>query len=105
MSLEHSDPPPFSHSCFSPSTQAYNGHCEALGVLSETLVSLDVRDAGGRTALYLAAQKGHAQCLEVLLSHGVSCHLRESRNKWTPLHVAGVCVCFPLYVVFVIVRF
>uniref|UniRef100_A0A674D7N3 Ankyrin repeat domain 52 n=1 Tax=Salmo trutta TaxID=8032 RepID=A0A674D7N3_SALTR len=81
---------------------AYNGHCEALGVLSETLVSLDVRDAGGRTALYLAAQKGHAQCLEVLLSHGVSCHLRERRNKWTPLHVAGVCVCFPLYVDFVI---
>uniref|UniRef100_A0A8C7MDJ0 Ankyrin repeat domain 52 n=1 Tax=Oncorhynchus kisutch TaxID=8019 RepID=A0A8C7MDJ0_ONCKI len=68
---------------------AYNGHCEALGVLSETLVSLDVRDAGGRTALYLAAQKGHAQCLEVLLSHGVSCHLRERRNKWTPLHVAA----------------
>uniref|UniRef100_A0A4W5NNA9 Ankyrin repeat domain 52 n=1 Tax=Hucho hucho TaxID=62062 RepID=A0A4W5NNA9_9TELE len=68
---------------------AYNGHCEALGVLSETLVSLDVRDAGGRTALYLAAQRGHAQCVEVLLSHGASCHLKERRRKWTPLHVAA----------------
>uniref|UniRef100_A0A8C7Q8H9 Ankyrin repeat domain 52 n=1 Tax=Oncorhynchus mykiss TaxID=8022 RepID=A0A8C7Q8H9_ONCMY len=76
---------------------AYNGHCEALGVLSETLVSLDVRDAGGRTALYLAAQKGHAQCLEVLLSHGVSCHLRERRNKWTPLHVAGLFSVFSVF--------
>uniref|UniRef100_A0A8C7MXB4 Ankyrin repeat domain 52 n=1 Tax=Oncorhynchus kisutch TaxID=8019 RepID=A0A8C7MXB4_ONCKI len=68
---------------------AYNGHCEALGVLSETLVSLDVRDAGGHTALYLAAQRGHAQCVEVLLSHGASCHLKERRRKWTPLHVAA----------------
>uniref|UniRef100_A0A673YDF4 Ankyrin repeat domain 52 n=1 Tax=Salmo trutta TaxID=8032 RepID=A0A673YDF4_SALTR len=68
---------------------AYNGHCEALGVLSETLVSLDVRDAGGHTALYLAAQQGHAQCVEVLLSHGASCHLKERRRKWTPLHVAA----------------
>uniref|UniRef100_A0A8C8IQK4 Ankyrin repeat domain 52 n=1 Tax=Oncorhynchus tshawytscha TaxID=74940 RepID=A0A8C8IQK4_ONCTS len=75
---------------------AYNGHCEALGVLSETLVSLDVRDAGGHTALYLAAQRGHAQCVEVLLSHGASCHLKERRRKWTPLHVAGVCVCCTL---------
>uniref|UniRef100_A0A8C7LQY2 Ankyrin repeat domain 52 n=1 Tax=Oncorhynchus mykiss TaxID=8022 RepID=A0A8C7LQY2_ONCMY len=77
---------------------AYNGHCEALGVLSETLVSLDVRDAGGHTALYLAAQRGHAQCVEVLLSHGASCHLKERRRKWTPLHVAGVCVCCTLLV-------
>ena len=59
-------------------------------MLSETLVSLDVRDMGGRTALYLAAQRGHAQCVEVLLGQGASCLLKEYRRKWTPLHVAGV---------------
>nr|XP_015199568.1 PREDICTED: LOW QUALITY PROTEIN: serine/threonine-protein phosphatase 6 regulatory ankyrin repeat subunit C [Lepisosteus oculatus] len=56
---------------------AYNGHCEALRVLSETLVSLDVRDAAGRSALYLAAQKGHTDCVEVLVSHGASCVLKD----------------------------
>ncbi|KAI4895489.1 hypothetical protein NFI96_016425 [Prochilodus magdalenae] len=68
---------------------AYNGHCDALRVLSETLVSLDVRDSGGRTALYLAARKGHASCVEVLLAHGASSILKERRRKWTPLHVAA----------------
>ncbi|KAJ8390506.1 hypothetical protein AAFF_G00103030 [Aldrovandia affinis] len=68
---------------------AYNGHCEALRVLAETLVSLDVRDSGGCTALYLAAQRGHYQCVEVLLGHGASCLLKEARRKWTPLHGAA----------------
>ncbi|KAG9333990.1 hypothetical protein JZ751_009306 [Albula glossodonta] len=57
--------------------------------LELTLVSLDVRDGAGRTALYLAAQRGHCQCVEVLLAHGASCLLKEARRKWTPLHVAG----------------
>uniref|UniRef100_W5MAW9 Ankyrin repeat domain 52a n=1 Tax=Lepisosteus oculatus TaxID=7918 RepID=W5MAW9_LEPOC len=61
---------------------AYNGHCEALRVLSETLVSLDVRDAAGRSALYLAAQKGHTDCVEVLVSHGASCVLKERHLWW-----------------------
>ncbi|KAJ8358548.1 hypothetical protein SKAU_G00150730 [Synaphobranchus kaupii] len=68
---------------------AYNGHCEALRVLSETLVSLDTCDSAGRTALLLAAQRGHAPCVEVLLGHGASCLLQENRRKWTPLHVAA----------------
>lgn len=72
-----------------PFPQAYNGHCEALRVLSETLVNLDVRDAAGRTALYLAAERGHTDCVEVLACHGASCVLKERHHKWTPLHVAG----------------
>ncbi|MGH0190896.1 UNVERIFIED_CONTAM: hypothetical protein FKN15_052649 [Acipenser sinensis] len=68
---------------------AYNGHCEALRVLSETLVNLDVRDAAGRTALHLAAERGHTDCVEVLACHGASCVLKERRHKWTPLHVAA----------------
>lgn len=38
--------------------QAYNGHCEALKTLAETLVNLDVRDHKGRTALFLATERG-----------------------------------------------
>lgn len=71
--------------------QAYYGHCEALRLLSETLVSLDVRDIEGRTALHLAAQRGFAPCVEVLLKHQASSTLKEHKNKWTALHAAGVC--------------
>lgn len=74
--------------------QAYYGHCEALRLLSETLVSLDVRDIEGRTALYLAAQRGFAPCVEVLLKHEASYTLKEHKHKWTALHAAGVCVCW-----------
>lgn len=73
--------------------QAYYGHCEALRLLSETLVSLDVRDIDGRTALYLAAQRGFASCVEVLLKHEASYTLKEHKHKWTALHAAGVFVC------------
>lgn len=73
--------------------QAYNGHCEALHSLCETLVSLDVRDIEGRTALHLAAQRGFAQCVEELLKHQASCTLKEPKHKWTALHAAGECVC------------
>ncbi|XP_010289718.1 PREDICTED: serine/threonine-protein phosphatase 6 regulatory ankyrin repeat subunit C, partial [Phaethon lepturus] len=51
---------------------AYNGHCEALKTLAETLVNLDVRDHKGRTALYLATERGSTECVEVLTSHGAS---------------------------------
>uniref|UniRef100_UPI003AAD9DCE serine/threonine-protein phosphatase 6 regulatory ankyrin repeat subunit C isoform X1 n=2 Tax=Centroberyx gerrardi TaxID=166262 RepID=UPI003AAD9DCE len=68
---------------------AYNGHCEALRLLSETLVSLDVRDIEGRTALHLAVQRGFARCVEVLLKHQASCTLKEHKHKWTPLHAAA----------------
>uniref|UniRef100_A0A8C2ZX97 Ankyrin repeat domain 52 n=1 Tax=Cyclopterus lumpus TaxID=8103 RepID=A0A8C2ZX97_CYCLU len=37
---------------------AYYGHCEALRLLCETLVSLDLRDMEGRTALHLATRGG-----------------------------------------------
>uniref|UniRef100_A0A8D0CNF6 Ankyrin repeat domain 52 n=1 Tax=Sander lucioperca TaxID=283035 RepID=A0A8D0CNF6_SANLU len=72
---------------------AYYGHREALRLLCETLVSLDVRDIEGRTALHLAAQRGFAPCVEVLLKHQASYTLKEHKRKWTALHAAGVCVC------------
>uniref|UniRef100_A0A671YG43 Ankyrin repeat domain 52 n=1 Tax=Sparus aurata TaxID=8175 RepID=A0A671YG43_SPAAU len=84
---------------------AYYGHCEALRLLSETLVSLDVRDIDGRTALYLAAQRGFASCVEVLLKHEASYTLKEHKHKWTALHAAGVFVCLQfLFLLFVVYR-
>ncbi|KAM8917822.1 serine/threonine-protein phosphatase 6 regulatory ankyrin repeat subunit C isoform 2-T2 [Spinachia spinachia] len=68
---------------------AYYGHCEALCLLCETLVSLDVRDIEGRTALHLAAQRGFATCVEVLLRHNASYTLKEHKRKWTALHAAA----------------
>lgn len=71
--------------------QAYYGHCEALSLLCETLVSLDVRDIEGQTALHLASQRGFAPCVEVLLKHQASYTLKEHKRKRTALHAAGVC--------------
>uniref|UniRef100_A0A8C3JR70 Ankyrin repeat domain 52 n=1 Tax=Calidris pygmaea TaxID=425635 RepID=A0A8C3JR70_9CHAR len=68
---------------------AYNGHCEALKTLAETLVNLDVRDHKGRTALYLATERGSTECVEVLTSHGASALVKERKRKWTPLHAAA----------------
>lgn len=69
--------------------QAYNGHCEALKTLAETLVNLDVRDHRGRTALFLATERGSTECVEVLTAHGASALIKERKRKWTPLHAAG----------------
>uniref|UniRef100_A0A803TST9 Ankyrin repeat domain 52 n=1 Tax=Anolis carolinensis TaxID=28377 RepID=A0A803TST9_ANOCA len=69
---------------------AYNGHCEALKTLAETLVNLDVRDHKGRTALYLATERGSTECVEVLTSHGASALVKEKKKKWTPLHAAEI---------------
>uniref|UniRef100_A0A672JKQ9 Serine/threonine-protein phosphatase 6 regulatory ankyrin repeat subunit C-like n=1 Tax=Salarias fasciatus TaxID=181472 RepID=A0A672JKQ9_SALFA len=68
---------------------AYYGHCDALHLLCETLVSLDVRDVEGQTALHLAAHRGFASCVEVLLKHQASYTLKEHRRKWTALHAAA----------------
>lgn len=48
-----------------------------------------MQDAAGRSVLYLAAQKGHVRCVEVLLAQGASCFLNDNRLMWTPIHVAG----------------
>lgn len=69
--------------------QADKGHWQALRVLTETAAYVDMQDAAGRSVLYLAAQKGFARCVEVLLAQGASCLLNDNRLMWTPIHVAG----------------
>uniref|UniRef100_A0A671PXX4 Uncharacterized protein n=1 Tax=Sinocyclocheilus anshuiensis TaxID=1608454 RepID=A0A671PXX4_9TELE len=71
---------------------AYNGHSEALQVLSETLVNVDIQDPRGRTALYMAALRGHGPCVELLLLQGASYAIREHIHRWTPLHASGVAI-------------
>lgn len=70
--------------------QADRGHWQALRVLTETAAYVDVQDAAGRSVLYLAAQKGYACCIEVVLAQGASCLLNDNRLMWTPIHVAGM---------------
>lgn len=72
-----------------PLPQADKGHWQALRVLTETAAYVDMQDAAGRSVLYLAAQKGYARCVEVLLAQGASCLLNDNRLMWTPIHVAG----------------
>uniref|UniRef100_A0A8C1Y557 Ankyrin repeat domain 52 n=1 Tax=Cyprinus carpio TaxID=7962 RepID=A0A8C1Y557_CYPCA len=67
---------------------AYNGHSEALQVLSETLVNVDIQDPRGHTALYMAALRGHGPCVELLLLQGASYAIREHIHRWTPLHAS-----------------
>uniref|UniRef100_A0AAQ4Q1Q0 Ankyrin repeat domain 52a n=1 Tax=Gasterosteus aculeatus aculeatus TaxID=481459 RepID=A0AAQ4Q1Q0_GASAC len=69
--------------------QADKGHWQALRVLTETAAYVDMQDAAGRSVLYLAAQKGYARCVEVLLAQGASCLLNDNRLMWTPIHVAA----------------
>lgn len=70
--------------------QADRGHWQALRVLTETAAYVDMQDAAGRSVLYLAAQKGYARCVEVLLAQGASCLLNDNHLMWTPIHVAGI---------------
>lgn len=58
-------------------------------------MNLDVRDHKGRTALYLATERGSTECVEVLTSHGASALVKERKRKWTPLHAAGDGVVCP----------
>lgn len=60
-------------------------------VLLQSLVDLDIKDEKGRTALDLAAFKGHAECVEALISQGASVTVKDNVTKRTPLHASGEC--------------
>ncbi|KAG8515619.1 Serine/threonine-protein phosphatase 6 regulatory ankyrin repeat subunit B, partial [Galemys pyrenaicus] len=69
---------------------AYNGHHQALEVLLQSLVDLDIRDEKGRTALDLAAFKGHTECVEALVNQGASIFVKDNVTKRTPLHASVI---------------
>ncbi|KAK7832136.1 hypothetical protein U0070_015283 [Myodes glareolus] len=73
---------------------AYNGHHQALKVLLQSLVDLDIRDEKGRTALYLAAFKGHTECVEALVNQGASIFVKDNVIQRTPLHASDVIDAF-----------
>uniref|UniRef100_A0A671SIL9 Ankyrin repeat domain 52a n=1 Tax=Sinocyclocheilus anshuiensis TaxID=1608454 RepID=A0A671SIL9_9TELE len=66
-----------------------SGHWECVTVLIESGGYVDACDPVGRSVLYVASQKGHARCVELLLCQSASCLLIEHRSKWGPLHVAA----------------
>uniref|UniRef100_A0A8C1KBT6 Ankyrin repeat domain 52a n=1 Tax=Cyprinus carpio TaxID=7962 RepID=A0A8C1KBT6_CYPCA len=69
--------------------QVESGHWECVTVLIESGAYVDACDPVGRSVLYVASQKGHARCVELLLCQSASCLLAEHRSKWGPLHVAA----------------
>lgn len=69
--------------------QAYHGHHQALEVLVQSLLDLDVRNNNGRTPLDLAAFKGHFECVDVLINQGASILVKDYVIKRTPIHAAG----------------
>lgn len=74
----------------SVSLQAYHGHHQALEVLVQSLLDLDVRTTQGHTPLDLAAFKGHVECVDVLINQGASILVKDYTHKRTPIHAAGI---------------
>ncbi|NXU00122.1 ANR28 phosphatase, partial [Buphagus erythrorhynchus] len=68
---------------------AYHGHHQALEVLVQSLLDLDVRNNNGRTPLDLAAFKGHVECVDVLINQGASILVKDYVVKRTPIHAAA----------------
>uniref|UniRef100_A0A8C9RUE2 Ankyrin repeat domain 28 n=1 Tax=Scleropages formosus TaxID=113540 RepID=A0A8C9RUE2_SCLFO len=69
---------------------AYHGHHQALEVLVQSLLDLDVRNSQGRTPLDLAAFKGHVECVDVLINQGASILVKDYTLKRTPIHAAAI---------------
>lgn len=77
--------------------QAYHGHHHAMEVLVQSLLDLDVRNSQGRTPLDLAAFKGHVECVDVLINQGASILVKDFTLKRTPIHAAGMDLCWILF--------
>lgn len=67
---------------------AYHGHAQALEVLLQGEREVDQGDEMGRTALALAALRGHSDCVHTLLSQGASPRTTDKQYGRTPVHLA-----------------
>jgi ankyrin repeat protein len=69
------------------------GNTEALALLlarPDVDVNAAETEAGGLTALSLAAEEGHVECVRALLrAPGVDVNVRMADSKATPLHIAA----------------
>jgi len=63
------------------------GDIHGLQTLLEERVSIDGRDASGRTALMLAIQHGHTDAVDALLAHGADPNAADAHGT-TPLEAA-----------------
>ncbi|XP_057494473.1 potassium channel AKT2/3-like isoform X2 [Actinidia eriantha] len=58
-------------------TVASTGNAAFLDELLKARLDSDIGDSRGRTALHIAASKGHEECVLVLLKHACNVHLRD----------------------------
>ena len=69
--------------------QAFSGHYDAVNVLMNYIVNLDVLDDRGRTPLHLASSQGHTACCEALISQGATVMIHSAETKATAIHAAA----------------
>lgn len=69
---------------------AFNSNLDVIKVLSNFIVNLDLLDTNGRSALHIAAYIGNEDCCEELIRQGASVFLKESVNRFTPVHMATI---------------
>ncbi|KAL1230041.1 Rabankyrin-5 [Trichinella pseudospiralis] len=69
-----------------------DGLLEAAIYLIKKGASVDVPNAKGETALYLASSSGLDQLVQILLNSGANPNVQTKENRDTPLHVAIRCI-------------
>lgn len=67
---------------------ARRGDPQAIEKMIQAGVSVNARDAQGRTALHYAAEGGHLETVEMLIKMGADPNWRDKRGQ-TPLHLAA----------------
>ncbi|KAG7381987.1 hypothetical protein PHYPSEUDO_005401 [Phytophthora pseudosyringae] len=68
---------------------AFNGNADVVRHLMKKRVNLEVRSADGSSALHLAAEKGHAAVVQLLLAAGSDPNAVTQRDGSTALHKAA----------------
>ena len=67
---------------------AKGGNIAVVKQLISTGADVNVKDAGGQTALHWAIEYGHTEIAELLIAKGADVNARNY-GEWTPLHTAA----------------